>query len=56
MECQTVGQFKGATVRCVKWSVKLCEMECQSVGQFKEATVRCVKWNVKLWDSLKEQL
>jgi hypothetical protein len=23
MECQTVGQFKGAAVRCVKWSVKL---------------------------------
>ena len=23
MECQTVGQFKGTTVRHVKWSVKL---------------------------------
>jgi len=56
MECQAVGQFKEATVRYVKWSVKLCEMECQTVGQFNGATVRYVKWSVKLWDSLKEQL
>jgi hypothetical protein len=32
---QQIYRLGGATVRHVKWSVKLCEMECQTVGQFK---------------------
>jgi len=35
-----VGQFKGATERCVKWSVN-----CGT-----RATVRCVKWSIKLFE------